>query len=106
MKKIQITQDLFVKMINIFTAMNLNLVTMSYLNFTGTLKRVLNKNLMLFQDGVITLNIKQRIPTRQKKRQGRNILMQSVCTRILGGNYLNGNVAHSSKTIKNEGIEL
>ncbi len=47
---------------------------------------------------------------RRENRQDKSISMQSVCTRILGGNihlnYINGNVPHSRKTIKNERIEL
>lgn len=106
MKKIQITQDLFVKMIKYFYGDEFELGDNELFELYRDIKKGIEQNLMLFQDGVITLNIKQRIATSQRSKQGRNILMQSVCTRILGGNYLNGNVAHSSKTIKNERIEL
>lgn len=85
------------------------MVTMSYLSFTGALKRVLTKNLIQFQDGVITLNIKQQIPTRRKKKQGRNILMRWVCIRISDIDFTltaqTGMWHIPVKIIKNERIE-
>ena len=47
-------------------------MTMNCVSFTGILKRTLTKSLMPFQSGVITPNIKQQIPTRRKKKQGRS----------------------------------
>ena len=86
------------------------MLMMSYLNFTGTLKRLLNKNLMLFQDGVITLNIKQRIATSQRSKQGRNILMHWACIRISDIDFTltaqTGMWHIPVKIIKNERIEL
>ena len=49
----------------------------------------------------IILSIKQPKPKKKNKRQGRNIWIRLVCTRILGGkfyaNHYDRNVAHSCK---------
>ena len=86
------------------------MLMMSCLSFNGTLKRALNKNLMLFKSGVITPNIKQRIATRQRSKQGRNILMQWAYIRISDVDFTlivqTGMWHIPVKIIKNERIEL
>lgn len=109
MKKIQITQDLFVKMIKYFYGDEFEVGDDELFEIYRDIKRALTKSLMLFQDGVITLNIKQWIATRQRSKQGRNILMQWACIRISDVDFTlivqTGMWHIPVKIIKNERIE-
>ena len=66
--------------------------------------------MMIFKSGVITPNIKQRIATRQRSKQGRNILMQWAYIRISDVDFTlivqTGMWHIPVKIIKNERIEL
>lgn len=106
MKKIQITQELFVKMLKYFYSDELEFDDYELNEPYYDIKNGIDKRWMPYQGGVTIPSIKRRIRMRREKRQEKSISMQSVCTRILGGNYINGNVEHSRKTIKNERIEL
>ena len=110
MKKIQITQELFVKMLKYFYSDELEIDDYELNELYYDIKNGIDKKWTPYQGGVTTPSIKRRIQMRRENRQDKSILMQSVCTKILGGNihlnYINGNVPHSRKTIKNERIEL
>ena len=82
MKKIQITQDLFVKILKYFYSEEFELDDDELCELYHEIKRALIKSLTQFQEEATTPNIKQLILLKQKNTQGRSILMLWVCTEI------------------------
>lgn len=108
MKKIQITQDLFVKMIKYFYGDEFELGDNELFELYRDIKKGIDQKLDAISRRSYYTEYKKRIPMKRSK-QGRNILMQWVCIRISDIDFTliakTGMCHIPVKIIKNERIE-